>query len=111
MESTDAADNKRVGLEMLGVNIGSWALTFIAVALRAYTRIWVRRDCFGTDDVLMFIAMAFFTLYAVFALCGLAEGAKPDDYARSLDQSVVNAKKVCIAHSPCLYFPQGSKTD
>ncbi|KAA8630535.1 hypothetical protein SMACR_05627 [Sordaria macrospora] len=93
MDSADAPDNTRHGYEMLGVNLGSWALAFIAVALRAYTRLWLRRDCFGTDDILMFISMACFTTYAAFAMSGLVQGSKTDDYAISTSNSVTEAKK------------------
>ncbi|KAK3399809.1 hypothetical protein B0T20DRAFT_451982 [Sordaria brevicollis] len=63
------------GAQLMGVDLALWSIALIAVALRAYTRLWVRRDCFGPDDILMFISMACFTIYIGLALAGIQHGS------------------------------------
>ncbi|KAK1777768.1 hypothetical protein QBC45DRAFT_182195 [Copromyces sp. CBS 386.78] len=79
--------------EMMGVDLVSWTLAFIAVALRAYTRLWVRRDCFGVDDILMFMSMACFTVYVAFAMSGLRQWIGHGDNDASKSKNNVEATK------------------
>lgn len=91
----DLQDKGYSARDLLGVNFGSWALAFTAVALRGYTRLRVRRDCFGVDDILMFMSMVCFTVYVAFAITGIHHGTGHRD-----NDSTVEAKKVCAAHPP-----------
>ncbi|KAK3484994.1 uncharacterized protein B0T23DRAFT_53912 [Neurospora hispaniola] len=84
----DLQDKGYSARDLLGVNFGSWALAFTAVALRGYTRLRVRRDCFGLDDILMFMSMVCFTVYVAFAITGIHHGTGHRD-----NDSTVEAKK------------------
>ncbi|EGO58734.1 hypothetical protein NEUTE1DRAFT_98949 [Neurospora tetrasperma FGSC 2508] len=84
----DLQDKGYSARDLLGVNFGSWALAFTAVALRGYTRLRVRRDCFGVDDILMFMSMVCFTVYVAFAITGIHHGTGHRD-----NDSTVEAKK------------------
>lgn len=87
------------GAQLMGVDLSLWLLALIAVALRAYTRLWVRRDCFGADDILMFISMACFTVYVAFALTGVQHGASHRN-DKIPDEKSIEAKKVCVSRNP-----------
>lgn len=80
------------GTQLMGVDLGLWTLALIVVALRAYTRLWVRRDFFGADDILMFISMACFTVYVALALTGIQHGAS-HRYDEIPNEKSIEAKK------------------
>ena len=94
------------GDELEVVDFVTWTFALIAVVLRAYTRLWIRRDSFGLDDVLMFISMAGFTTYIAFGNTGFRYGT--DDYSDevSIRQGKMETMKVCVAHPPCVSFTQ-----
>lgn len=107
----DLADKRYRGGELLGVDLGSWTLAFIAVALRAYTRLRVRRDCFGVDDILMFISMVCFTVYVALSMSCIHHGTGHRDNDVPNAKSITEARKVCVAHPPCLFFHPRAKAD